>query len=62
MPSEGTKPPVIFPESKLAHEILDGLDGLEIGPAAHNPFGLRTRNVGLSPERDPIDYEFFKQS
>ena len=56
------KSPIIFQESKLAHQILDGLEGLEIGPAAHNPFGLRTRNVGLSPERDPIDHEFFKQS
>lgn len=56
------KSPVIFQESKLAHQILDGLEGLEIGPAAHNPFGLRTRNVGLSPERDPVDHEFFRQS
>jgi SAM-dependent methyltransferase len=56
------KSPIIFQESKLAHQILDGLEGLEIGPAAHNPFGLRTRNVGLSPDRDPVDHEFFKQS
>lgn len=56
------KSPTIFQESKLAHQILDGLEGLEIGAAAHNPFGLRTRNVGLSPERDPVDHEFFKQS
>lgn len=56
------KSPIIFQESKLAHQILDGLEGLEIGPAAHNPFALRTRNVGLSPERDPVDHEFFKQS
>ena len=56
------KPPIIFQESKLAHQLLDGLEGWEIGPAAHNPFGLRTRNVGLSPDRDPIDHEFLKQS
>lgn len=52
----------IFPESKLAHEILDGLEGLEIGAAAHNPFGLATRNVGLSREDDPVDFDFFQQS
>ena len=56
------KSPVVFQESALAHQILDGLEGLEIGPAAHNPFGLRTRNVGLSAEQDPIDHEFFKRS
>jgi SAM-dependent methyltransferase len=37
--------PEIFPEHWLAHELLDGLSGLEIGAAAHNPFGLKTRNV-----------------
>jgi len=41
--------PVVFPEHRLAHELLDGLTGLEIGAAAHNPFGLTTRNVA-SPE------------
>lgn len=55
-------PLTIFPESRLAHELLDGLEGLEIGPAAHNPFGLKTRNVGLAADRDLFDYEFFKQS
>lgn len=54
--------PTIFPESKLAHQLLDGLQGLEIGPGAHNPFGLVTRNVGLSADRDEVDYEFYKQS
>lgn len=34
-------------ESSHAHQWLDGLSGIEIGPAAHNPFGLDTRNVGL---------------
>ncbi len=34
-----------FPEHWLAHELLDGLSGLEIGAASHNPFGLKTRNV-----------------
>lgn len=51
----------IFPESKLAHQILDGLQGLEIGPACHNPFGLKTRSVGLTADQDPEDYEFFRQ-
>src|SRR5262245_1243176 len=37
--------PKIFPQHWLAHELLDGLSGLEIGAAAHNPFGLKTRNV-----------------
>jgi SAM-dependent methyltransferase len=37
--------PVVFPEHRLAHELLDGLRGLEIGAAAYNPFGLDTRNV-----------------
>jgi glycosyltransferase involved in cell wall biosynthesis/SAM-dependent methyltransferase len=37
--------PVIFKEHELAHALLDGLRGLEIGPASHNPFGLQTRNV-----------------
>lgn len=37
--------PVVFPEHWLAHELLDGLRGLEIGAASYNPFGLATRNV-----------------
>jgi len=46
-----------FKESALAHQLLDGLRGLEIGGSAHNPFGLRTLNV------DWIDDPFnpFKQ-
>jgi len=34
-----------FKESPLAHRLLDGLQGIEIGGSAHNPFGLNTRNV-----------------
>jgi hypothetical protein len=34
-----------FRESPLAHQLLDGLAGLEIGGAAHNAFGLDTLNV-----------------
>jgi len=37
--------PAAFPEHQLAHELLDGLSGLEIGAATHNAFGLKTRNV-----------------
>ena len=48
--------PVIFPEHRLAHELLDGLSGLEIGAAAYNPFGLKTRNVA-SPE----GHEFYAE-
>lgn len=35
-----------FNEHGLAHQWCLG-EGLEIGAAAHNPFGLRTRNVAL---------------
>ena len=35
-----TKQRIIFPESKLAHKYLDGLLGIEIGPATHNPFNI----------------------
>lgn len=34
-----------FKESALAHQLLDGLTGIEVGGAAHNPFGLNTLNV-----------------
>jgi SAM-dependent methyltransferase len=34
-----------FPESRLAHSLLDGLTGIEIGESACNRFGLRTWNV-----------------
>jgi glycosyltransferase involved in cell wall biosynthesis/2-polyprenyl-3-methyl-5-hydroxy-6-metoxy-1,4-benzoquinol methylase len=45
--------PIVFKEHALARDILDGLRGLEIGAAAHNPFGLDTRNVML---RDGYDF------
>ena len=47
-PANEVLEPGIFREHALAHQLLDGLTGLEIGAAAHNPFGLRTRNVALS--------------
>jgi glycosyltransferase involved in cell wall biosynthesis/SAM-dependent methyltransferase len=45
--SDEPQEPGIFREHALAHQLLDGLTGLEIGAAAHNPFGLRSRNVAL---------------
>lgn len=48
--------PVVFPEHGLAHELLDGLTGLEIGAAAYNPFGLNIRNVA-SPEGADFYFE-----
>lgn len=50
----------VHPESKMAHEYLDGLCGVEIGAAAYAPFGLKTINVGLSEEMDPNDYNKYK--
>lgn len=35
-----------FQESALAHALLDGRKGVEVGPSAHNPFGLDTIKVG----------------
>jgi len=51
----------LLPESQLAHSLLDGLRGIEIGPAAHNPFGLHTISVGLSKQLKPADYEKFER-
>ncbi len=42
-----------FPESPLAHQLLDGLKGLEIGGAAHNAFGLDTLNVDRIEQSHP---------
>ena len=39
-----------FRESALAHKLLDGLEGIEIGGSAHNSFGLKTRNVDNTAE------------
>jgi SAM-dependent methyltransferase len=41
-------------ESALAHRWLDGLDGIEIGGAAHNDFGLHTINVDRYPGEDTV--------
>jgi glycosyltransferase involved in cell wall biosynthesis/SAM-dependent methyltransferase len=45
---------VKFKESALAHKLLDGLDGIEIGGSAHNPWGLKTRNVDFTREFTPF--------
>jgi SAM-dependent methyltransferase len=42
-----------FPESALAHQLLDGLQGIEIGGAAHNAFGLDTINVDRVGHEEP---------
>jgi len=47
---------VKFRESAIAHKYLDGLKGIEIGAAAHNPFGLNTINIDNASE------SLFKQS
>jgi len=42
---------VKFPESQLAHRILDPLDGIEIGGSAHNDFNLPScRNVDFTAD------------
>lgn len=48
-----------FPESSLAHKLLDGLKGLEIGGSAHNAFGLDTLNVDRLSHDDPHFLEVY---
>ena len=43
-----------FQESALAHKLLDGLEGLQIGGSAHNDFGLNTLNCDKWGEMDTI--------
>lgn len=47
-----------FQDSALAHKYLDGLKGIEIGPAAHNPFNIEGC-VFVDRTEDPDDV--FKQ-
>lgn len=42
-----------FRESQLAHQLLDGLKGLEVGGASHNAFGLDVQNVDRLHHEDP---------
>lgn len=47
-----------FPEHALAHSLLDGLIGIEIGGAAHNPFNIKgCLNVDYTADLNTI----FKQ-
>lgn len=42
---------MIFPESATAHKFLDGLSGIEIGGASHNPFNIAgCRNVDYTDD------------
>lgn len=50
-----------FREHKLAHDLLDGLTGIEIGSASHNSFNL-AGSINVGPASDPADYEYYKQS
>ncbi|MBN2755472.1 MAG: methyltransferase domain-containing protein, partial [Candidatus Goldbacteria bacterium] len=50
----GQGPAMCFPESALAHKLLDGLRGLEIGGSAHNPFGLNTKNVDYTGDMNTV--------
>lgn len=40
----------MFQESALAHKLLDGKRGVEIGASIHNPFGLRTLNIDYTDD------------
>lgn len=44
--------PLSCKESALAHLILDGLRGIEIGASAHNAFGLNTLNIDYTDENN----------
>jgi len=48
------KPNHFFPQSALAHRLLDGLEGLEIGGSAHNAFGLNTKNVDVTDSTNTV--------
>jgi SAM-dependent methyltransferase len=50
----------VQPESAIAHRLLDGKCGIEIGAGACNPFGLATVHVGLAEEADPVDFNNHK--
>lgn len=39
-----------FRESALAHQLLDGLRGIEIGASIHNQFGLNTLNIDYTDD------------
>lgn len=39
--------PIYFKESAIAHQFLDGLNGIEIGGNTQNSFGLETSGGGV---------------
>ena len=46
---------MIFADSAAAHHFLDGLNGIEIGGAAHNPFNIPgCRNVDFSDDMSTV--------
>ncbi len=49
-PSHPFRQKKVFPESALAHTLLDGRRGIEIGGSAHNSFGLNTLNVDYTDD------------
>lgn len=54
--SENPNPALPFHDHPLAHKLLDRLEGVEIGAAAHNPFNLpRCINIASAD-----DFEFYK--
>lgn len=53
-PEPAKSEPIRFRQSMLALQYLNGLDGLEIGGSAHNPFGLNTKNVDYRAELDTV--------
>lgn len=49
------KKTMMFKELPLAHRLLDGLKGIEIGASAHNPFGLKDcLNVDYTDDMETV--------
>ena len=44
-----------FQESALAHQLLDGKEGIEVGGSAHNPFNIPgCKNVDYTDNMDTV--------
>lgn len=58
MTHKTTKMPIYnskrFRESALAHQLLDGMQGIEVGGSAHNAFGLNTLNVDYTDDMNTV--------
>lgn len=50
-----------FPESPLAHSLLDGLKGVEIGGSIHNAFGVDVLNVDYTADENTVFKQMEKQ-